>query len=489
MKHGGAEAPSLERNQRTMKRAEKSTSSYTGGRSSLLVRSTGFFRTQYWVWPLVAAALLAFVGVWVRGKMERAMKAQIGDNLEIILHANTEALRAWATTMESQVEFLAADERTQSLIGPLLERARQPGAPAAALLTAPEQQALRALLQPASDRYGFNGYAVLDTTLTVLAARREQLIGMRSPPGYAEQFQPCLEGRTTVTRPFAGVALLADAQGNLRAGVPTMFVAAPVRNAAGRIIAVLGLRILPEKDFTRILATARAGQTGETYAFDRNGVMLSESRFDDALKRWGLIPDVAEAGSILTLQLRDPLVDLSTGRQPARRRAELPFTKGVTEALAGRVGVDAEGYRDYRGVPVVGAWTWLPEFNMGLVTESDVAEAFAPLHAMRLGFWFQFGLLTLGSVLVFVLMRVAGRLQEKARRAALKAKQLGQYSLDEKIGAGAFGSVYRGHHALMRRPVAVKLLDPALADESSIQRFEREVQLTCQLTHPNTIAL
>jgi tRNA A-37 threonylcarbamoyl transferase component Bud32 len=421
--------------------------------------------------------------------MEGTMRAQIADNLETILHANTEALRGWAATMESQVEFLAADERVQRVTGLLLERASQPGPAAAALLSAPEQLTLRALLEPASERYGFDGYVVLDTTVTVLAARREQLIGMHAPPGYAEQFRPCLEGKTTVTRPFPSVALLADAQGNIRAGVPTMFVAGPVRDAAGRIVAVLGLRIVPERDFTRILATARAGQTGETYAFDRNGLMLSESRFDDQLKRLGLIPDTAEAGSILTLQLRDPLVDLSAGQQPPRRRAELPFTQGVKGALAGHEGVDAEGYRDYRGVPVVGAWTWLPEFNMGLVTESDVAEAFAPLRAMRLGFWFLFGLLTLGSVFVFVLMRVAGRLQEKARRAALKAKQLGQYTLDEKIGAGAFGSVYLGHHALMRRPVAVKLLDPALADDGSIQRFEREVQLTCQLTHPNTIAL
>jgi len=41
----------------------------------------------------------------------------------------------------------------------------------------------------------------------------------------------------------------------------------------------------------------------------------------------------------------------------------------------------------------------------------------------------------------------------------------------------------------MRRPVAVKLLDPLQANEYSIARFEREVQLTCALTHPNTIAL
>jgi len=40
----------------------------------------------------------------------------------------------------------------------------------------------------------------------------------------------------------------------------------------------------------------------------------------------------------------------------------------------------------------------------------------------------------------------------------------------------------------MRRPVAVKVLNPLLGDPG-VARFEREVQLTCQLTHPNTIAL
>src|SRR5216110_2917269 len=49
------------------------------------------------------------------------------------------------------------------------------------------------------------------------------------------------------------------------------------------------------------------------------------------------------------------------------------------------------------------------------------------------------------------------------------------------------GVVYRARHALMRRETAVKLLLPDRADVESIQRFEREVCITCQLTHPNTI--
>jgi serine/threonine protein kinase len=126
---------------------------------------------------------------------------------------------------------------------------------------------------------------------------------------------------------------------------------------------------------------------------------------------------------------------------------------------------------------------------MGLVTEVDTTEAFAPVHAIRVGFWLIFSLLVAGSLAIFLLMRLARRLQQTASRAELKARQLGQYALDEKIGSGAFGTVYRAHHALIRRPVAVKLLNSTQADERLIARFEREVQLNCKLTHPNTIAI
>jgi hypothetical protein len=442
-----------------------------------------------WVWPLVAAVVLAFLGVWLRVKMEGATKQQIADTLQTILNANTEALRSWSVTMKSEAEDLAEDGRVRELVAGLIQQTKSSSQVQATLLTSPQLSALRKHLKPLLERRGFSGFVVLDTNFMVLAAMRDQLIGMQRPPGNAEALASCLAGKVLVTQPFPSVQMLQDQRGNLRAGVPTMFAAAPIRTTDGQIIAILGLRIAPDTDFTRILATARAGQTGETYAFGRDGKQLSESRFDNDLKRLGLIPDTDDARSTLTLDLRDPLVDLSQGRQSPKRRTELPFTHAVSEALRGRAGADADGYRDYRGVPVVGAWMWLDDFNMGLVTEMDRAEAFRPLHILRIGFWSIFGLLIIGAVLVFVLMRLANRLQTAAQKAALKAKQLGQYALDDKIGEGAFGAVYRAHHALMRRPVAVKLLQTEKMTQTSAARFEREVQMTGQLTHPNTITL
>lgn len=68
-----------------------------------------------------------------------------------------------------------------------------------------------------------------------------------------------------------------------------------------------------------------------------------------------------------------------------------------------------------------------------------------------------------------------------------KAMRLGQYLLENKIGEGGMGVVYRASHAMLRRPTAIKLLTGTT--DRAAQRFEREVQLTARLTHPNTIAV
>jgi serine/threonine-protein kinase len=75
------------------------------------------------------------------------------------------------------------------------------------------------------------------------------------------------------------------------------------------------------------------------------------------------------------------------------------------------------------------------------------------------------------------------------RKDVRDAKKLGQYIVEEKIGEGGMGTVYRAQHGLLKRPTAIKLLSPERNAPEDIDRFRREVQMTAKLRHPNTVTI
>lgn len=74
------------------------------------------------------------------------------------------------------------------------------------------------------------------------------------------------------------------------------------------------------------------------------------------------------------------------------------------------------------------------------------------------------------------------------RQEAFAARQLGQYRLTKRLGAGGMGEVYLAEHQLLKRPCAVKLIRGAQTnDAQAIARFEREVRSMARLSHWNSV--
>src|SRR4051812_12844524 len=66
----------------------------------------------------------------------------------------------------------------------------------------------------------------------------------------------------------------------------------------------------------------------------------------------------------------------------------------------------------------------------------------------------------------------------------------GQYRIEERMGAGGMGAVYRGTQLSVDRPVAIKVIAPEIEQNAQhVQRFRREAEALAKLQHPNTVHL
>ncbi len=259
-----------------------------------------------------------------------------------------------------------------------------------------------------------------------------------------------------------------------------------IRDDQGTIVAALLVHDYKSRDdMSRILDMVRLGQSGETYVISRDGLMLSRSRFDDQLRELGLISNEPQATSVRSVDVRDPGGDLTAGYIADEPISSKPLTKMARLCTSGQDGDDVDGYRDYRGVTVVGAWRWLPDLEVGVETELDVDEAEPGLRILIWETWLIIDLFAICAGFALLSYYSVSRLRQQVG----EHQKLGQYTLEKQIGEGGMGKVFKARHELLKRPTAVKLLKPELFDRDSIARFEREARLVSQLEHPNTIRI
>ncbi|HEV3006264.1 MAG TPA: serine/threonine-protein kinase [Pirellulales bacterium] len=442
-------------------------------------------RGQVALGALVAIVGLALVGRWVHAGTRSELRQMLADKLTALLGVSVAALELWGRGEKAKAESWARDGELVSAVTELLKWATPGAEPRDDLVGDPHAALIRKrLTELAGDDVQ---YAVWNRDRVKLADASPEGAGVGhsvTATGGA-LLTRVFQGETLLRMPHAGEQVTKDYQPETDR--PTLAWLTPLRDHLdGKVVAALLVRRAGAEDELRdILSHARTGRTGEAYAFDRDGLMLTESRFNQQLMAAGLIPDAPDAHSAATVQIRDPGGDLTRGHLPARPLAARPLTWMASHAVAGENGFDLDGYRDYRGVTVVGAWKWLPAHAFGVATEVDYEEAYAPLWYRDVAFGIGLALLGVASAVILQSWTSIARLRREVRAS----RRLGQYTLKEQIGEGGMAQVFRASHAMLKRPTAVKLLKPGQATPMLLARFEREVQLASQLSHPNTIEI
>jgi len=432
-------------------------------------------RLPAWAWPLLALPVVAAVGLWAYVTIASDLRRRVASALETTLLTDAAALDRWLSAQADLATVLVSDPRVQDQVAELLAVARRSGGDASALKEAPAQAALRAILAPVVAQQGSAGYFIIDQGGTYIARIVDERIGDRSTMAVADAAARAFSGKPTFLAPTLKQRFTTT---------PMAFVLVPVRDRAGAPIAVFAFRIDPAQ-VSEVVNPGRLGRSGETYAVDGEGRLVSTTRFAEEVASLDLLPAEANGTATAALMLRDPGVRLAPGIRPATPPNTWPLTWSVAEVVAKRSGVNVDGYRNYLGQTVVGTWRWLPEWNIGLVSEVGRDEAYANLRVVRRAF----AILALGLLLGALALAVSSRRIYGLQKDVARAHRLGQYTLEDKIGEGGMGAVYRARHAFLRRPTAVKLIRSQVASSEALARFEREVQLTSALSHPNTIAI
>ncbi len=424
-------------------------------------------RQRLWFALALLASLLALtaIGAWTYNAVERSLRGSRAGALKSVLEAQAKTLEVWIEDQKLGVRRLARDPQVRARVRALVELATQAGATPERYCSAPERRPLVEQLDDALAGSGAVAFNVVDRSGRIIASKFRDYCGLQLAASAFEQgLAPVFRGETRFLRPHGDTERLVEPPAQPPLARAVVWIETPVQNDAGRTIAALGVGQYAHEQFAAILAAARSGATDEVYAFDRSGVMLSQGRF-------------APEGAALAQVLRPP-------GAPENERTQLAAAARDAAAAVAAGGMLLEPYAAYHGGAVVGAWRWLPAYDMGVAVEMGAEEAYAPLKVLGTAFGVVFGALVLAVLAALGAWFAAAKL-----RSEVEQRRVGAYLLGERIGEGGVGNVYAARHDLLKRPTAVKLLKPTRATDEMVARFEREAQLASQLSHPNMVEI
>ncbi len=334
-------------------------------------------------------------------KIKLETENSVQQSLQTVLMATQGAIHIWVKQRKLTITTIAESPNLVHLTQQLIQeydrisvntpKPSQTNLISTHLLKSTTLHELRSFLKPIFTKYNDRDISIISKDYTNLASMKDQYLGRyhlihNQNNGYLDEV---FRGKTVFIP-----TLVSD---SLSKKTHSIFIVAPIRDIKNQIIAALAFQIDPSIDFKRLTQLGRIGESGDTYAFDINGTLISDSRFDGELKKMGLISP--EGSSMLSIKITDPGGNLMEGFKSDKTDIDLPYTLMAGYALKKTAGHNVKGYRDYRGVTVFGTWIWDNELNFGLVTEIDEEEAMLPYNDTS----FTIILLLAGTLFVYLM--------------------------------------------------------------------------------------
>ncbi|HHT9112441.1 MAG: cache domain-containing protein [Planctomycetes bacterium] len=216
---------------------------------------------------------------------------------------------------------------------------------------------LKSQLECTKTDYGYKGIFICDGAGIVQMATGDgkSLVGMNiMKEKLSHNIQETLYDGKTYISEVVNFSLTGDSLKENGTSLPSMFLSYPIKGQNHDVIGAVVLW-MDTSILNKAMKSVALGKTGEAYLVNKDGVMLTESKFSKYVKN-------ANGKDSVSYKVVEP--DTQT------------ITKGVEKCISGKIsGYDLDGYRDYDGLKVVGAWTWLKDLNMGLIVEIDADEA------------------------------------------------------------------------------------------------------------------
>ncbi len=361
-------------------------------------------------------------------KNKKAILKTIRVKLEIVLLDTQERLNLWVSEHQNFLIQLGHDPELVSITKRLL---KVPADAESLTISHPLFEA-REFFVENGDAFGKIDFFIINRNGISIGSKWKAHLGVRNfiDSQKTDLLDRAFKGEAVFIPPIQPKNAINDQKNTPLDGARqplSMFFAVPIRDMDGSVLAVLTQRLLPEGRLSKIVQFGHTDKTGESYLINQEGVLLTKNHSKEQLSDIGLL----EKGGSEQQQIIvcDPGGNMLEGFEPRIPYGERPLTRMAADLIRMSQDVDLkgkktensnlvidvnDGYRDYRGVPVFGAWLWDFHLGLGIASEIDVDDALAGFYALRMSLLLISGTTLFVTILAILITLMLG---ERAVRA------------------------------------------------------------------------